>query len=163
MCLPANRDTSLDGMMGDLILRYVHGCLEIKERTEGRGFCWHSGANSSSFPADVPICSSSLWWTVILYRFQNTFRHKGFFMLPVQLIFCLLSSYLYLSVKKQAWPFTKSDWNLFLTPSILQTEVQWSPSGVSCFEVNTSSVYLNKELENLNILCTNLINTKYTY
>lgn len=57
--------------------------------------------------------------------------------------------------KEEVWPFTKSDWNLFLMPSILQTEVQWSPSGVSCFDVNTSSVYLNKELglEGLNIFC----------
>lgn len=57
--------------------------------------------------------------------------------------------------KEQVWPFNKSEWNIFLMPSVVQTEVQWSPSGVSCFHVNTSSVYLNKELglEGLNILC----------
>lgn len=102
MCQPSNRDTfSLDGIVGDLFLRYLYGCSEIRERTQGKGFCRHSGGNSSSVLEDVSICSSSLWWIVFLFRFQDISRHKSFLMLPMELIFCLSGSHLYLSEKSK--------------------------------------------------------------
>lgn len=155
MCQPSNRDiSSLDGIVRDLVVMYLYSCLEIKERREGREFCRHSGGNSSSLLAVFSICSSSLWWTAFLFRFQDL-QTQGFFNTTVGTNFLSLRFTCLFVRKQQIWPFTKSDRNLFLTPSILQTEVQWSPSDVSCFDVNTSSVYLNKELglEGLNILC----------
>jgi len=100
--VPAFRDIfSSDGIVGSLVLRHLYNCLERKERTEGRGFCRHSGGNSSSVLADVSVRSSSLWRAVLLFRFQDISRHEGFLMLSVELIFCLSGSHLYLSVKSK--------------------------------------------------------------